>query len=218
MINIKRQKPSDDCLACLEKKVSHKCCDEELRQMFFDKCYLCEDNKLKNYQTEHLIPHQGDVNLKYDWNNLYYACPHCNNTKSSKYHPILDCTDFSTIITDTIRFKLLVKDSKLIEKVEIRAFKNDEKTQNTVDLLYDIHQGTTRHKQLESENLRNDIVDEIRKFRKYLHHYQQNGKKKLLNKIKRELGFKSKYLAFKIWVIKEDFNSNEELLNLLPQF
>ncbi len=63
-----------------------------LREMFHGKCYICENREITSYQIEHLIPHRGDKELKYDWKNLYLACAHCNNTKLDKYEPILDCT------------------------------------------------------------------------------------------------------------------------------
>ena len=63
---------------------------DALNEMFHGKCYLCEQRG--SYQIEHLVPHKGDKNLEFNWNNLFLACPHCNNIKKEKYTPILDCT------------------------------------------------------------------------------------------------------------------------------
>ena len=63
-----------------------------LKEMFHGKCYICENRQITSYQIEHLNPHRGNQELKYDWNNLFLACAHCNNTKSDKYDPIIDCT------------------------------------------------------------------------------------------------------------------------------
>ena len=60
--------------------------------MFHGKCYICENKQITFYQIEHLIPHRGDIDLKYDWNNLFLVCAHCNNTKRDKFEPVLDCT------------------------------------------------------------------------------------------------------------------------------
>ena len=49
-----------------------------------DKCYICEDSVHTAPNVEHRIPHNGDIALKYDWNNLFLACSHCNNTKLNK--------------------------------------------------------------------------------------------------------------------------------------
>ena len=53
---------------------------DALNEMFHGKCYLCEQRG--SYQIEHLVPHKGDKNLEFNWNNLFLACPHCNNIKN----------------------------------------------------------------------------------------------------------------------------------------
>ena len=63
-----------------------------LREMFHGKCYICENRDITSWQIEHLRPHREEKNLKYDWDNLFLACAHCNNTKLAKYDPIIDCT------------------------------------------------------------------------------------------------------------------------------
>lgn len=66
--------------------------NQALREVFYGKCYICENKEATSYQIEHLIPHRSDRKLKYDWNNLFWVCAHCNNIKSDKYEPILNCT------------------------------------------------------------------------------------------------------------------------------
>lgn len=63
-----------------------------LWETFHGKCYICENRQATSYQVEHLLPYRKNMELKYDWNNLFLACTHCNNTKLDKYDPILDCT------------------------------------------------------------------------------------------------------------------------------
>lgn len=55
-------------------------------------CYICENKQITSYQIEHLAPHHGNMDLKFDWNNLFLACAHCNNAKLDKFDPIIDCT------------------------------------------------------------------------------------------------------------------------------
>ena len=66
--------------------------NKALAEMFHGKCYICENKQITSYQIEHLIPHRGNLELKYDWNNLFLACAHCNNTKLDKFDPVIDCT------------------------------------------------------------------------------------------------------------------------------
>ena len=65
----------------------------QLRQDFHEKCYLCEIDKLQSVNVEHLTPHKGNPALKYDWNNLFLSCPHCNLVKNQEKYSgkILDC-------------------------------------------------------------------------------------------------------------------------------
>lgn len=37
-----------------------------LQEMFHGKCYICENKEITSYQIEHLHPHHGEANLKYD--------------------------------------------------------------------------------------------------------------------------------------------------------
>ena len=66
-----------------------------LKEDSHDKCYICELGGLSDPEVEHLKPHHGRKILErvFDWNNLFYVCPHCNNLKKeAKYDDkIIDC-------------------------------------------------------------------------------------------------------------------------------
>lgn len=68
---------------------------KRLRTDFHDKCYICELKGLQDPQVEHLLPHKNgkDKQRKFDWENLFWACGHCNGVKNQeKYEEgILDC-------------------------------------------------------------------------------------------------------------------------------
>lgn len=64
--------------------------NKALGLMFAHKCYLCEKKDLDNLQIEHLVPHRGNRDLMFDWENLFLSCNHCNNIKNDKFTPILD--------------------------------------------------------------------------------------------------------------------------------
>lgn len=65
----------------------------QLAQDFHKKCYLCEMDELQSVEVEHLYPHGGDKELKFDWDNLFLSCAHCNSVKNqAKYSGVvLDC-------------------------------------------------------------------------------------------------------------------------------
>ena len=64
-----------------------------LKAVFHDKCYICELKKLQDGIVEHRIPHKGDDALKYDWDNLFWACHHCNTWKNQQdfEYNVIDC-------------------------------------------------------------------------------------------------------------------------------
>ena len=68
---------------------------EQLQKDFHDKCYICELKKLTNVEVEHLRPHHNRSIKEriFDWNNLFYSCPHCNSIKNNRKYDdkILDC-------------------------------------------------------------------------------------------------------------------------------
>lgn len=99
MVKIERTPTPPASLAIESQKESGSYTSEDvifqLKQDFHSKCYLCELKDLTDIQVEHLLPHHNRK-LKervFDWNNLFYSCPHCNSIKKdSRYdEKILDC-------------------------------------------------------------------------------------------------------------------------------
>lgn len=68
---------------------------QQLRTDSHDKCYICELKGLSDPEVEHLRPHHDRkiVERVFDWNNLFYVCPHCNNLKKEEKYDdkIIDC-------------------------------------------------------------------------------------------------------------------------------
>ncbi|MDR2763808.1 MAG: HNH endonuclease [Tannerella sp.] len=101
-----------------------------LRKMFYGKCYLCED-EVSDPVVEHFIPHEGDPDKKYDWNNLYYACHRCNGIKGTTTD-MLDCCDSATDVFQAIK---CLCPSVPDDSIVVEAQNRNEKTKNTADLL-----------------------------------------------------------------------------------
>lgn len=62
-----------------------------LQQDFFNKCYICEEKESTLINEEHFHSYKNYKHLKYEWENLFYACAHCNKIKGSRYDHIIDC-------------------------------------------------------------------------------------------------------------------------------
>ncbi len=99
MVKIERSYPAPESLAKEAKKVngSYNKPDvvEQLRNDFHNKCYICEMKDLQDPNVEHLLPHKNGEypERKFDWENLFWSCSHCNGVKNNpKYREgILDC-------------------------------------------------------------------------------------------------------------------------------
>jgi hypothetical protein len=222
MIYLPKSQPAPDCLALEKNKVSgtYNCItvNERLKTDFKNKCYICENKEPHSINIEHFSPHKGDVDLKFDWNNLFYCCAHCNNIKLaiSTYDNILNCT----IETDKVDLKIKYLINPFPgELTVISAIDNTPKVNNTVSLLKAVYNGTTTQKKIESANIRSKLLIEIRKFQDLLFEYFDDGyneeeREDIKNQIIRHLRPTSNFTAFKKWIVwgnenlKAEFNQH----------
>ena len=107
--------------------------NQALKEIFHGKCYICENKEATSYQIEHLVPHRGDKQLKYSWENLFWVCAHCNNTKLGKYDPILDCTKDAVEKLIAFRKKGYFGSEEKLEFTPVTE--ETETVKNTISLL-----------------------------------------------------------------------------------
>lgn len=174
-----------------------------LQELFHGKCYICENKDSTSYQIEHLYPHGENADLKYDWNNLFLACAHCNNTKLAKYDPIINCTEKN--VEELIAFRKKgyfgTEEELLFEPLDF-----EKETINTQQLLQDVHYGTTPQKKVEAKILRKSLRKELSVFKEYVREYQEAEdaeKEDLACLLKLQLGDSSSFAAFKRWLIRD---------------
>ena len=99
MVKIERTPTPPASLAIECKKVHGSYASEDvisqLKKDFHSKCYLCELKDLTDIEVEHLLPHYNRKIKErvFDWNNLFYACPHRNSIKNDRIYDekIIDC-------------------------------------------------------------------------------------------------------------------------------
>lgn len=189
-----------------------------LQEVFHGKCYICENKQATSYQIEHLIPHRGNRELKYEWDNMFWACAHCNNIKLGKYEPILDCTKVQTDKMITFR-KIGYFGSD--EKLEfVPMIQDDKAVENTVLLLQDAYYGTTPQKQFEARIIRKSLRMELSKFKEFVREYQEaedeEEKEDIGLYLKQELRESSAFTAFKRWLIWDN-NMYSEIEKYIPK-
>ncbi len=210
MINIIKSTPPPLCLEKEKKKANgdYKCGDvlERIKNDFYNKCYICEYKEPPSINVEHFLPHKGDRDLKFDWNNLFWACVHCNSTKGLKFDNILNCTNPKHDVEKRIKYEIIHFPKK---KVKITALDDSKIVDKTVQLLHEVYNGTTRLKIIESSNIRETLGKEIHDFLEQLEEYYDKNiedadREYYFNKIKRHLKKSSAFTAFKRWITKEN--------------
>lgn len=185
---------------------------EAIKNDFKNKCYICEWKNPTSINVEHFIPHKGDKDLKFSWDNLFWSCYHCNITKSATYINILNCTIDSDNVDTKIKYTINIFP---FGDVELKAVEDSAKVHETVRFLHAVYNGSTPLKKIESENMRDAIRDEIISFRATLCNYYKteisDSKDFYLREIREHLSKNSGFTAFKRWIVldnpkmKEDF-------------
>ena len=137
MVKIERTKIPPTSLAVQKQKASGSYKEADVvNQLFTDfhgKCYLCEQNELQSVQVEHLLPHRNgeDVERKFDWNNLFLSCAHCNSVKNCRKYEanIIDCCSKEP--------ESLIHQELQEGKVCVGAMEDNLEAQNTAALIQD---------------------------------------------------------------------------------
>ena len=77
-------------VALANENYKHSLNKDALRVASNDKCMYCESkiSHIDHAHVEHIKPKADGKfpELAFEWDNLGYACPKCNNNKSDKYH------------------------------------------------------------------------------------------------------------------------------------
>lgn len=213
MVYLEKSQPAPDCLEIEKSKANgdYKCGEvlDRLRVDFKNKCYICEIVKPVTINVEHFVSHQGDKNLKFDWQNLFYACGHCNNTKQQivkTSNQFLNCTIAEDNVETSLRYEMRPFP---FEKVKIEVKTDSEKARHTQALLLAAYNGTTQLKTIESSNIRQNLLDEIIDFQSHLHNYftETNSPEDcdyFHRKIRGHLNKASAFTAFKRWIIRDN--------------
>lgn len=191
---------------------------EALKKVFHKKCYICETSEPLDINVEHFVAHEGDEDLKFDWNNLYFSCGRCNNIKLAKYNGLIDCCDPDTDVVRTV--KHLPPSTPYAKHLQIEAQSDDDKTQLTAELLDKVFNSKhTPNKEISSSFLRKKVFDQYNLLLEELIVYYApkalpKHKAKAIKRIKLLLKPTSPYSAFISWCIIED----EELGPMLQDF
>jgi len=182
---------------------------EQLKRDFKNKCYICELKNPTSINVEHFVPHKdADVNLKFGWSNLFYACYHCNNLKSDKFIDLLNCTTDEGI-EGKLRYEVQVMPHG---KVKVDVVDASREAENTRELVLAAYNGTTSLKKLEGANIREVLIQDVRQFTNLLFDFyaaddndlNDEDKAALKLGIQRHISKSAGFASFKRLVIREN--------------
>ncbi|MEG2101252.1 MAG: HNH endonuclease [Flavobacterium sp.] len=216
MVYFEKSQPAPACLEVQKAMANgdYKCEDvlARIKVDFQNKCYICEYKEPETVNVEHFVSHKGDKDLKFDWDNLFWSCSHCNNTKLAMYDDILNCTDSTHEVESKLKY---IFKPFPFENVVIEELDDSPETLKTRDLLMDVYNGTTKLKTIESANLRNKLLEEVMDFQKWLCDYFKTTNtpedvQYVLMKIRGHIHRGSGFTAFKRWIILENDRLKQE--------
>lgn len=156
---------------------------KQLKYDFLSKCYLCEQTDFGNVNVEHFVPHLNqNEELKTDWNNLYYACSHCNGIKGHRHQELLDCCHENHLVDIAIALKApSVPNGKIVLSNTLESSSNlFDLTNKTIALLEQCYNNASSgNQQVSHQYLKEKILEE--------HAYLQNLRFQLKNGLNRLL-------------------------------
>lgn len=227
MININKRNTAPESLAEEKAKPngSYKKKDviDALREDANNKCYLCEDWAPTSIHVEHFEEHRGNKDKKFDWNNLFYSCAHCNLTKAATFPRTVSSSDLLNCTLDECKVDLWVYHelSNKNLKTEVIVKQNpranvtpyEQQTANTVKLLDRIFNGSGIEDKAASlnagaENLRTKINEELKYFKfltlKYCEASTPDEKETNKHKIEESIDSAKPFLSFKHWILRKN--------------
>ena len=198
MIKVERRKEPPKSLAIEKMKSQGKYNNfdvvDALNEDFENKCYICGLKGLQEIEVEHLIPHYGDIDKKFDWNNLFLSCPHCNSVKNKKKYNtgIIDCC-----VSDPEERLLFHIYQNKVKVVAVN--KDDVQAQLTADLMYEtFNVSNTGIRTITCKYRYNELLKQMNLLYKVLEEKKNKPKSKVIDrKLNALLSRSSAFAEFK---------------------
>lgn len=216
MVKCERTFPAPPSLA---KRQSYNDEDtiQQLKKIFNDKCYICELQGLQDGIPEHLIPHKENVDLKFGWENLFWACNRCNSIKNrSEYEgKILDCCKIDPELH--INFIYAPHEGAIIVKPKDTS-ESSRMTAQLIDEAFNLENTGLRISSCRERM--HSFREEWNRFIKLLTEYKKNKTQMSFRKVKARLSTKTAFAAFKrnyIRIHQSEYKEFQEFVTLKPE-
>lgn len=206
MVKVERSSPAPASLAVEKTKANGSYNEpdvvETLVRDFNNKCYICELDQLQDPQVEHLRPHFNGkyIDRKFDWNNLFWSCSHCNGVKNKRIYDenIIDCCTSDP--EKRIYFRLHNG------KIDVTAIDStDYDAEITAKLVTEVFSTANTGMRVYKSDLRfKELNKEMNKFYNALDEIAKNPKSSFAqNKLRALIRKESRFAAFKRCYIRE---------------
>ena len=200
----------------LSKRKSYNEADtiQQLKEVFHDKCYICEMQGLQDGIPEHLVPHKNEnEDLKFNWENLFWACNRCNSIKNNpKYEgKIIDCCK----VDPEKHLRSVYEPHE--GKIMVKARDTSETSTMTAQLITESFNLDNTGLRVSSASERmKDFRAEWNKFFRFLKEYRDKKTKLAFNKVKARLGRNTAFAAIKrdyIRIHQSEYKEFQPFLN-----
>lgn len=213
MIKVERTEKAPPSLAIEKLKTNGSCSEkdvvEQLYADFHEKCYLCEQNELQSIEVEHLLPHHNGkyIDRKFDWNNLFLSCAHCNSVKNRQEYEgkVIDCCQVDP--EKVIRHAL--KDGKVCISSLDDTNEVAKTTAKLVEECFELRNRTIR--KIESQNKVRALQATMNILYKELDRYKTNKSQKSLCALKGMLSREYKFAGFTRTYVRENLSDYPDL-------
>lgn len=204
MFNVERPKSPPPSLAD-GKSWTGKDVLNTLREVFHNKCYICETKDPLSINVEHFDAHQNNAAKMYDWNNLFLACARCNNLKRHLYNNLINCTDNNIDALRLIRHAPPA--TPFVKTLTIEPTDDDPKTIETATLIRKVFtDDNSANKDITGTYLRKRVYKRYAKLLSHINTYIDDDsldteKKDAILRIENLMSKDQEYSAFLRWVV-----------------
>lgn len=218
MVKVERSQPAPESLAIEAQKTNGSYNKEDVVKRLFEdfknKCYICGIRPVEDPVIEHRLPHMSGryKDRKFDWNNLFWSCPHCNSVKNNHDYDegIIDCCvrDPEPLLQYS-----LVQDSVIVstkDPTDAEAVR----TAALIDQVFNLR--NTQMRVIKSEVRVKRLLEEMNAFFSVIKKYEKNSKSSVNRRmIMAHLRRESSFSEFKRAYAKKVFKNNQEIRDMM---
>lgn len=195
--------------AALKTDYNHPDVCKQILEDQNDKCYICEQRLVTNYQIEHLKSRHNYPLLAKSWSNLFVACSYCNGRKSDKYDTILNPAEHN--IEEIINHSNDFSNKTVLFTSTDTSIEVNE----TIDLLSRLFNGKSKvGRDFKEKRFYEEFVMKLNVFLRMVNTYL-SGNHSYMKAIDEQLREESELLGFKYYIIKSNKVLNDNFGHLV---